>query len=262
MSKNEINKTTTINGTSSISNETYLDKVELLKVNSNYKLNIPEILIEGEHQMMVNNNTNSSFLFYSPYWKLFKYFISKKSSSSSSNLTQQHQQLNQTIQLGEPISARSENVITNKTSFELSSSNALSTNITSNITSTDNASSINSSITEIETSSISQSAAPTNLNTPESTKENNGELAIKTNRCTHPELNSINCSEFSIDKMLAVRLCCLNNNSILSKGSSFTCKRIDKSECDRALPIIKCCLRDLSEILDDYFKSGNKNESS
>ena len=249
----------------------YLAKGEILKNSNSTFFNVSEIFDKDESPM---DNRNSSYLFST--WQLFKYFIAKSGGSSSPSLSAlnfTHQQPNQTqrqikLETGIDCPACNSNLSSNL-SFS-SSSNA--TDLAGLPAAADSSASAASTATELSPGEngklpIGTFSPPTatkvhlSANAPEiatATGESSSEIAAKTNKCPGLE---IDCSEFSIDKMLAVRLCCLNGSSLLSKGNGFSCRRFDRTECSKVLPIIKCCLRDLSEILEDYFaKKDVKNE--
>lgn len=67
------------------------------------------------------------------------------------------------------------------------------------------------------------------------------------------------CIEFSTDRLLRGRLCCLNEG-ISSIGSGLGgCKRFNKTKCNEMLPQIKCCLKDFASLLKDYFQTHQNN---
>lgn len=270
----------TMNRTSSASfdKDDYLAKGEILK-NSNSTFNVSEIFDKDEPD---NRNSSSSYLFYST-WQLFKYFLAKSASPSSlysPNLTAQ--QLNQTnkrptleteLACNSTVGCGSVANFSGTTlanvedstggladgdnkgnpiglaTFSVENGTRIAPNVSSAPQAVASSTKITLSAAPGGSSDIGTALAP----------DSSGELTAKaTNKCPGLE---IDCSEFSIDKMLAVRLCCLNGNSLLSKGNGVSCRRFDRTECSKVLPIIKCCLRDLSEILEDYFNKKNvKNE--
>lgn len=271
----------------------YLAKGEILK-SSNSTLNVTDIF-DKDDPPMNNRNSSSSYLFYST-WQLFKYFLAKSGGSASAgslsalNFTQQQQNQTQrrpSIQL-EPDSP---DCSSNNGSLPSLASNFIRPLTTSNQTADSStatvAATVNFTGSPIELSTLSRSTENgTSSIRPASTQTETAAIrtqvnlsagvpadsspaigltadspseAAKANKCPGLE---IDCSEFNVDKMLAVRLCCLNGSSLLSKGNGFSCRRFDRTECNKVLPIIKCCLRDLSEILEDYFsaKKDVKNE--
>lgn len=277
--------TTTINNKTNFNKDYYSSKGEILK-NSNSTINVSDIFIDKDQEQKMNKN--SSYLFYSP-WQLFKYFLNK--SDSTFNLSQQQSNLTNnslpvqesTVELvtGNSLSKGSSTILSNdKVSTNYTMTNEMTitsgSNVSSNVriatsfsnnelfnasfrNSTENTSSKQTEMsfdTKINLSTTTSNLTPL-VNSTENALNGTDTTLVKTNKCAGYE---INCSEFSIDKMLAVRLCCLNGNSILSTGSG--CRKFDRTKCDKVSPIIRCCLRSLSEILDDYFaKNGSKHQS-
>lgn len=66
--------------------------------------------------------------------------------------------------------------------------------------------------------------------------------------------NSSMCTEWSTDRLLRVRLCCLSE-MLADDDSGFGCGHFERGKCNRMLPLIKCCLKDFSQLLDNYYQS-------
>lgn len=219
--------------------EFYLNKGELLKNSSS---NFTDLFVVDDTNS-TNSSRNSNYLFFSP-WSVFKFFLSK--SGSTFNLTYPNGNQFNANQL-QPASSNQETVISSRMIATISSASAAAPNSPIVSDSMNNAS--------IQSTSTDH----TSIKPTDSTSDSDS--VLRTAKCAAlPEGLNINCSEFSADKMLAVRLCCLNGNNILSSGSGFSCRKFNKNECVTILPIIKCCLRDLSSILDDYF-AKSKNDT-
>lgn len=231
--------------------EFYLDKGEILKTH-NSTFNVSDILdnyTENESDNLNNNQRNSSYLFFSP-WRLFKFFLTK-SGTFNYNFTDYQNLTSPIIHLNQN---ENRSTITNGTLISNQNLNLLKS---LNAPAINNSKVVNLSSIKVTTNSMKPSE-----NYLTNTSTINEPIGVKTNKCTQfPELN---CSEFSVDKMLLARLCCLdsNKNNILSgeRGSDFTCKKFDKDDCDKLFPIIKCCSKGLSELVDDYLaRNGNLN---
>lgn len=61
------------------------------------------------------------------------------------------------------------------------------------------------------------------------------------------------CREFSTDAILRARLCCLSEEVGQDGESTFGCRSYSKQTCDQMMPLIKCCLKDFSELLANFF---------
>ena len=71
--------------------------------------------------------------------------------------------------------------------------------------------------------------------------------------------NASMCAEWSTDRLLRVRLCCLSD-IMADDDSGFGCGHFpEKGKCNRMLPLIKCCLKDFSQLLDNYYQSIKDN---
>ncbi|CAG2105446.1 unnamed protein product [Medioppia subpectinata] len=66
--------------------------------------------------------------------------------------------------------------------------------------------------------------------------------------------NQSMCMEWSTDRLLRARLCCLTD-VLAYEDSGFGCGHFERSKCNRMLPLIKCCLKDFSQLLDNYFQT-------
>ena len=66
--------------------------------------------------------------------------------------------------------------------------------------------------------------------------------------------NQSMCVEWSTDRLLRARLCCLSE-VLADDDSGFGCGHFERGKCNRMLPLIKCCLKDFSQLLDNYFQS-------
>ncbi|XP_054161377.1 uncharacterized protein LOC128959450 [Oppia nitens] len=66
--------------------------------------------------------------------------------------------------------------------------------------------------------------------------------------------NKSMCDEWSTDRLLRVRLCCLTDMTA-DDDSGFGCGHFERSKCNQMLPLIKCCLKDFSQLLENYYQS-------
>lgn len=70
------------------------------------------------------------------------------------------------------------------------------------------------------------------------------------------------CVEFSTDKLLRARLCCLKEDINHDQGRlGFGCNRYTKPKCNKMLPLIKCCLKDFAQLLESYFQNNPPTQS-
>jgi hypothetical protein len=69
------------------------------------------------------------------------------------------------------------------------------------------------------------------------------------------------CREFSTDTILRARLCCLAEE-VGRDGETTTsgCRTYSKQTCDQMMPLIKCCLKDFSELLANFFNQESSNQ--
>ena len=78
---------------------------------------------------------------------------------------------------------------------------------------------------------------------------------IETVTRSPPKCEASQCVEFSTDSVLRARLCCLREE-VGSDGEATTgCRTYTRTTCSQMLPLIKCCLKDFSQLLANYFRS-------
>ncbi|KAI1289927.1 Selenoprotein Pa [Halotydeus destructor] len=66
------------------------------------------------------------------------------------------------------------------------------------------------------------------------------------------------CRAFSTDSLLKARLCCLGTPS--AGPTSPGCHGYSRESCNQMLPMVKCCLRNFSRLLSDFFGSRKKKK--
>ncbi len=72
------------------------------------------------------------------------------------------------------------------------------------------------------------------------------------------DFNQTVCIEWSTDRLLRARLCCLQDMLGNDEESGFGCRHVNRNKCHRMLPVIKCCLKDVSQILESYYQSVSR----
>lgn len=80
-----------------------------------------------------------------------------------------------------------------------------------------------------------------------------------------PTCDANQCVEFSTDSILRARLCCLREDVGSDGEATFGCRTYNRISCKQMLPLIKCCLKDFSQLLANYFRnqrSGRKQNNS
>ena len=104
-----------------------------------------------------------------------------------------------------------------------------------------------------ETIPLSNETLPTNSSSVETTPTpKSSRVSFFRAKCE--TFNQSMCIEWSTDRLLRARLCCLSE-VLADDDSGFGCGHFERSKCNRMLPLIKCCLKDFSQLLDNYFQS-------
>ena len=110
---------------------------------------------------------------------------------------------------------------------------------------------------------LSISSEISTLKSPETGRNQTAEFIVQPSeqiRCD--QVDKQICIEFSTDRLLRGRLCCLNEGiSSIGTGLGGGCKRFNKSKCNEMLPQIKCCLKNFSQLLKDYFQTHRNNST-
>jgi hypothetical protein len=96
------------------------------------------------------------------------------------------------------------------------------------------------------------------INSTTSTKRPRFSFFGSAARAKCDDFNQSMCIEWSTDRLLRARLCCLQDMLGNDEESGFGCKHINRNKCHRMLPVIKCCLKDVSQVLESYYQSVSK----
>ena len=72
--------------------------------------------------------------------------------------------------------------------------------------------------------------------------------------------NQTSCNDWSTAKLLLARLCCLKQEMGDDDEPGFGCQNFGKQKCMNMLPLIKCCLKDFSQLLEGYFKGKSVSQ--
>lgn len=79
--------------------------------------------------------------------------------------------------------------------------------------------------------------------------------SIETVTRNPPKCEASQCVEFSTDSILRARLCCLREEVGSDGETTIGCRTYTRTTCSQMLPLIKCCLKDFSQLLANYFRS-------
>lgn len=104
-----------------------------------------------------------------------------------------------------------------------------------------------------------------NCNTTDNKLNNNNNHTSVDHVAIPIECDASKCIDFSTDKMLRARLCCMKEDDFTSETSTSSktgCASYTKSTCSQMLPLIKCCLKDFKELLAQYFNSQRSIHNS
>lgn len=80
-----------------------------------------------------------------------------------------------------------------------------------------------------------------------------------------PKCDANQCVDFSTDSILRARLCCLREEVGSDGEATIGCRTYNRISCSQMLPLIKCCLKDFSQLLSNYFRnqrSGRKQNNT
>ena len=69
------------------------------------------------------------------------------------------------------------------------------------------------------------------------------------------------CIEFSTDRLLRARLCCLKEEVGADGEPTAGCATYTKTRCSQMLPMIKCCLKNFSKLLRTFFAQRSSGSS-